>query len=108
MKFKLYKEPTILIASLILSVLAIGYILITPTPSTKATVDNKIPLPLQLNMNQTTTNTTSNTDTSETENSESPSTDNKKQDKTQSLPENITPTQPTTNPLPGLNIGGTK
>lgn len=49
MKFKFYKEPTILISALLIGLLVIIYILATPPSSTDATVDNVVPLPLQLN-----------------------------------------------------------
>lgn len=89
MKFKFYKEPTILIGVLLISFVAIIYILATP-PSTDATVDNVVPLPLQLNSKQS---------SEQTEHTEP------------SLPTNdISPSQSTSiessNPLGGLNLGG--
>lgn len=49
MKFKFYKEPTILISALLIGFLVIIYVLATPQSSTDATVNNVVPLPLQLN-----------------------------------------------------------
>jgi hypothetical protein len=49
MKFRFYKEPTILISALLIGFLVIIYVLATPQSSTDATVDNVVPLPLQLN-----------------------------------------------------------
>lgn len=56
---KFYKEPTILIGILLISFLSIIYILFTLPSSSKATVDNIVPLPLQLNDTQSSNKTES-------------------------------------------------
>ena len=56
---KFYKEPTILIGILLISFLSIIYILFTLPSSSKATVDNVVPLPLQLNDTQSSNKTES-------------------------------------------------
>ena len=56
---KFYKEPTILISILLISFISIIYILVTLPSSSKATVDNVVPLPLQLNDTQSSITTES-------------------------------------------------
>ena len=71
---KLYKEPTILIASVIIGALVLCFVLIRPN-DTKATVDNVTPLPLQLT-NETTDTTESSKSTTDTSDNEIKKTDN--------------------------------
>lgn len=82
MKFRFYKEPTILISALLIGFLVIIYVLATPQSSTDATVDNVVPLPLQLNKQSE--------QTEQTETSQSTS---------QSI------SIESSNPLGGLNLG---
>lgn len=65
MKFRFYKEPTILISALLIGFLVIIYVLATPQSSTDATVDNVVPLPLQLNKQSEQTEQTNQTEQTE-------------------------------------------
>lgn len=66
MKFKLYKEPTLLISALLVGLIVLIYVVATPTPTTKATVDNKVPLPLQLKESNTESKGTNESEASST------------------------------------------